>query len=217
MSPAPCIQARRGGSHAGLLMVALGCSLALPALAWAQTSELPAVAAPSVAPAFDEALLQGEYRGERLGDPVPAFLRADQPPLLLLAALLDALRMRFTAASDGSLAGRVQPDDLPFSFALDGSYLIGGRAGQLDPAEHLFHNGELYVTPRALILLAPVELRMNQRDQRFSLVGTGPLALDLTRQRELARSRFDSRSQPDELPLRLSPIEAWAARSATCG
>ena len=205
MSPAPCIQARRGGSHAGLLMVALGCSLALPALAWAQTSELPAVAAPSVAPAFDEALLQGEYRGERLGDPVPAFLRADQPPLLLLAALLDALRMRFTAASDGSLAGRVQPDDLPFSFAPDGSYLIGGRAGQLDPAEHLFHNGELYVTPRALILLAPVELRMNQRDQRFSLVGTGPLALDLTRQRELARSRFDSRSQPDELPLQAFP------------
>ena len=157
---------------------------------------------------FEEALLQGQYRGERLGDPVPSFLRSGQSPLLLLPALLDALSMRFTLDSEGGLAGRVQPDDLPFSFGPDGSYMIAGRVGQLDSTEYLFHNNELYVTPRALALLTPVELHVDQRKQRFTLVATGPLALDLTRQRELARSRFDNRSPPDELPLQAFPYRA---------
>ncbi|WP_148040944.1 hypothetical protein [Montanilutibacter psychrotolerans] len=151
--------------------------------------------------------MQGQYRGERLGDPVHSFLRADQSPLLLFPAMLDALRVRFTVTRDGSLAGRVQPDDLPFSFASDGSYTIAGRVGQLAPTEYLLHNGELYVTPHALALLAPVELHIDQREQRFTLVATGPLALDLTRQRELARSRFDNRSPPGELPLQAFPYQ----------
>jgi hypothetical protein len=155
-----------------------------------------------------EALLQGEYRGERIGDLVPTVLYNGQPPVLLLTATLELFQLPFDVASDGSVNGRVMPDELPFTFGVDGQLRIGSQLQPLPTTEFRLHHGELFVAPEALARLLPVRLTVEPRLQRLRIAATGPLALDMARQREAARAQLAARSRPNDLPLAVFPYQA---------
>jgi hypothetical protein len=90
---------------------------------------------------------------------------------------------------------------------LDGSYTINGRSGQIEPSQFRAFKGELYVSPQALTLLVPVTLSIDERSQRITVRATGPLTLDLARQREMARTRLVGREQSGDLPLQPFPYQ----------
>jgi hypothetical protein len=154
-----------------------------------------------------ETVLQGSYRDEPFGEPIPAFLNNGEPPLLLMEGVLDALNLEFQVQENGAIAGRVHPEDLAFSISTSGSYTIGSQSGQLEPIDFRVDQHEIYVSPQVLARLVPIEFSFNLLAQTFQVKATGPLALDIARQREVARARLASRLQPDDLPLADFPYQ----------
>jgi len=170
-------------------------------------AQTPETAATTLVQPPNEALLQGSFRGESLGEPVPALLRDEQPALLQLRSMLSTLQVRLDMATTGVIAGRQQPDDWVFSFSPDGSYTINGLPGRIEPSQFMAFNGDLYVSPKTLTLLVPVTLNIDERTQRFTVHATGPLSLDLARQREMARTKLVGRGQSGDLPLQPFPYQ----------
>jgi len=155
-----------------------------------------------------EALLQGSYRGAPFGEPVPALLTEGQKPLLHLSMMLEALNFAVEVASDGTVSGTAYPSETDFAFLSDGSYHLDGRGAQLPAGDFLLYLDELYVSPEALALIAPVRLEIDARDQSFVMEATGPLAQDVAREREIARAQLGLRGSVDEVPLSAFPYRA---------
>ncbi len=160
----------------------------------------------SAADAFEpmEALLQGSYPGAPFGDPVPALLGEGRKPLLHLAMMLEALSFAVEVASDGTVSGTAYPSETDFAFLSDGSYHLDGDGAQLRAGDVLLYLGELYVSPDALALIAPIRLEIDARDQSFVMETTGPLAQDVAREREIARAAWLARQRRGSAALILS-------------
>jgi hypothetical protein len=107
----------------------------------------------------------------------------------------------------GNIEGRLQPEDWAFAFTPSGAYTINGHSGQLEPSQFMTYKGDIYVTPEAMKLLVPVTLTIDERGQSFVLRATGPLALDMARQRDMARTKLSGRDQSGSLPLQAFPYE----------
>jgi hypothetical protein len=189
-------------------------ALQLCGLVWAQPAATPSVSVTDALPAepSNEALLQGQFRGETLGAPVQALFgdSGNDPTLLQLQGMLSALQVNYVTTALGNITGLLQPDGLTFSFSPDGSYTLNGHAGQMEPFQYRLYKGDLYVSPQALTLLVPVLLTIDLHRQSFSLRATGPLGLDLIRQREMARTRLAGRGQNDALPVQDFPYQTFS-------
>lgn len=180
---------------------------------------LTAVAQPAYAGSafpYEEFLLTMSYRGEPLGELLPALLPsstsesiATRQPLLLASGLLEGLGFLFETEATGAIKGTRQPDDAPFAFYTDGRYEIGGKEGRLQVEDFSVINHEIYLSPRAVALALPVRLIVEAPTQRLVIQATAPLPQDLARARELAHAQFVAKEIGAPAPLTPFPYRRY--------
>jgi len=189
------------------------CLLIAPAYAAASMQpegdgrELPDRRKIAPAPAADEWLLLPYYRGEAIGDLIPVLMQPNGMSLVLAEPLLAALGVEYTLALDGSITGRRHPGDLPFYFGTDGRWQADNARGQLGSADFVLFQGELYLSREAIARVFPVRLTVDTTRQQLVIEATGPLPLDIARNRELARARLSGQENLSPPPLSHFPYQ----------